>query len=184
MELTPDSKEVKFVLEPGNSLRLRVVDTDGHAIPQANVVIEHWGGVGSAILDGGCKLFDGTCPAKADEHGEYEWKSAPDDGVRLRLSKKGFSSFEAELVPGSEVHTITLGRAVVISGKVVDDATDQPIDGARIIPVSHYPQRPDEPIVHPSSSRPMKRAMRKSHWSLINNPARCTCNRGHALKVD
>ncbi len=153
MELTPDSKEVKFVLQPGNSLRLRVVDTDGNPIPQANVVIEQWGGVGTGIIGGECKLFDGTYPATADENGRYEWNSAPDDTVRLRLSKKGFSSVEAELVPGSEVHTITLRPAVVISGKVVDEATDQLIDNARIIPVSHYPQRPDDPIVQRSQIR-------------------------------
>ena len=144
---------VDHVIAPGNELRLKVMDVQGNAIPDVRVMIEQWRGISSGIIGAQSKLFDGTSPERTDEQGEFVWTSAPDEAVRIRLSKRGWSGFEGELVATDVTHEITLHSAVVISGIVLDDVTGKPVSPVMMMPVTHYPQRPDDPIVQRSQIR-------------------------------
>lgn len=153
IDVTPEMPPVQITLGPGKELRLKIVDAQGQPIPEVRVLIEECGNVYSGIVGGELQLLDGMSPEKSDEHGVYAWKTAPDEALKLRLRKSGYGDYEGEVAAGDGPHEITLHAEVVISGAILDDETGEPITPAMVVPVSHYPLRPDDPIVQASQIR-------------------------------
>lgn len=153
LDVISEMPPVRVVMQPGEELRLKVVDAQGHPVPEVQTLIEEWGDVSSGIVGGQLILFDGISPEKSDENGIVVWPSAPEGAVKLRLRKRGYGDYEEEATFTHEPRKITLHTEVVISGAILDDETGDPITPAKVVPVSHYPQRPDNPIVQASQTR-------------------------------
>ncbi len=148
--LSTNTPPLELKLSAGGTLKIRVVDAEGRAIPDAELAVASWSSLYPAVRGRGLPLFD-VCPMpSSDENGESVWDSAPEDGVEVLVRKKGWSRATAELFPSSRVQEIELPKQAIISGTVVDDQTGEPIQNAELIPVSHYPNRPDDPIVQKS----------------------------------
>lgn len=118
-ELTVDEapSELKFQLEPGRTLRIRVVDSDARPIAGATVVTDTWRGYRTLELR-----------SQTDAAGEITWTSAPPDAVLCDILKKGHMAIRRKpLTAADYVQIVTMPPPLVITGRVTDAATDQPI---------------------------------------------------------
>ena len=103
-------------LAPGHTMRVRVVDSDGEPIKDADFVVGTWRGYKTLQV----RLV-------TDETGRVEWTSAPEDTVQCGVVRWGYMSVSMPLVASNEEHVITLPPPVVISGKVTNAKTGEPI---------------------------------------------------------
>lgn len=109
---------LKFVLGPGHTVRIRVVDAEGKPIPGTIMVPDTWRGHRSLELR-----------LTADAEGMASWDSAPDDAILWDILKQGYMSIRRKsLAPSDEVHLVSLSAPLVISGKVTDAGTGKAIE--------------------------------------------------------
>jgi peroxiredoxin len=103
-------------------LKGRIVDTDGKPIAGVTVALQSWA--------------DAPFPkwsATTDDQGRFDWKSAPNEDATYSISKDGYEPLTRSLSPSSsEPADIVLDKVGLISGKVVDAETKQPIERFRI----------------------------------------------------
>ena len=152
--LTNNPASLRFVLNPGHVLRLRVLDANG--LPMTNnfqVVpssLEPGGGVRTTARSGrgigsapNFGPFSGYGPFGArgtrgllpDAEGRVVWENSPDSELQLELLAFGIPSTNM-IVPADGVeHLVTLASAgqtapphLAVTGNVRDAATGQPID--------------------------------------------------------
>src|SRR5262245_45740452 len=128
--LRPDLPPQDFRLEPGKPVRLRVVDAAGKPVSKASVDITGWKGSESLQTihnPNHPKIPDTRIPRQTDGDGLWEWRSAPDDAVKLRVWSKGMTSADLEVAGGGPDRTITLKSEHRITGRVTDAVTGKPI---------------------------------------------------------
>jgi hypothetical protein len=113
-----DSPAADFELQPGNTIRLRVVDQRGEPVAGVRVYTEAWRGNRSLEI----------ADEKTDDEGYWQWNEAPADEVKYGFSKKGHIGLETSLLPLSEVQTMVLNPVVRVHGKVMNRETREPIE--------------------------------------------------------
>jgi peroxiredoxin len=130
----PDLKEIavgprgetttpEFRLEPGAVLRVKVVDRTGKPVAGANVAADNWRGRQSINYWG-----------NTNAEGRVTWPSAPRDAVQFDIFLDGYMRRRlVPLVASAEEQVVTLDPALVVSGRVTDAATGQPVPRFRII---------------------------------------------------
>ncbi len=133
--LTADevANPLEFSLEPGKSIRFRVVDSSGKPIQGVNVAAGIYKGYRDTIYMGkdGRQRWTTT-----DADGMAEWDSAPQDAVQYTFTKEGYARLEeVELTAGDELHTVVLPKSIRISGSVTDKETGRPIETFNVVPV-------------------------------------------------
>ena len=119
LEVTVGEKnpEMSFKLEPGHTMRVRIVDPQGKPIKGATFCTDTWRGYRSLELR-----------KQADAEGRVWWKSAPADTVLCDTFHQGYISSRRVPVKAGEVETvITLHPELVITGNVTDAQTGKPI---------------------------------------------------------
>ena len=127
------AKPLEFKLEPGETIRIRVVDTDGSPIEGVNVSAGTYKGYRRVVRMG--KSGDQR-RITTDADGMAVWDSAPADAVQYSFNKESFAYLEeVELVAGDEMHTVVLPKPIRISGTVVDKETGEPIKKFKVVPV-------------------------------------------------
>lgn len=150
IELDDDTQPLEVALSPGGTIAIRVVAPDGKPIPDAEVTVSSWLKLKPHAIGRRIELFD-VCPiADTDKNGETTWRSAPEDAIEFLVRKQGWSMATAELLPSPRTQVVELPRQAIISGTVIDDSTGEPIENAELLPVTHYPTRPDDPILQGS----------------------------------
>ncbi|UCD56946.1 MAG: carboxypeptidase regulatory-like domain-containing protein, partial [Candidatus Hydrogenedentota bacterium] len=127
------SAPLEFILPPGNSIRLRVVDPNGTALSGVYVVPEVYQGYRYILK------IDPERPrqrgVETDEKGLVTWDSAPPDAVSYAFSKQGYARLdEVELIADGEEHTVTLPRPLHVVGTVVDRETGKQVPAFRVVP--------------------------------------------------
>ena len=127
-QLKPNSDPLVIELTAGSVLRLRITDEDGAPVPEATV---RW--VDSPFSFGAPQI---DWSAKSDGAGQVEWTSAPSNTqIELVAHKEGFSiQRNIRVLADSDVHQITLRRALTATGFVIDADTQQPIAEFKAIP--------------------------------------------------
>ncbi|NQT01497.1 MAG: hypothetical protein HQ580_05715 [Planctomycetes bacterium] len=126
-------KPLKFTLEPGHSIRLRVVDIHGTPLEGVGVIPERYKGYRYILKPNPANLQRGI---ETDEQGRVSWDSAPPDAVEYAFSKEGFARLsDAAIVADGTEHVVTLIKPVTVSGTVVDKDTGRPIKRFRVVPV-------------------------------------------------
>ena len=109
--------------EPGSLLRGKVVDIEGRPIAGAFFGADSWRGHRSIRFQ-----------VNTDKDGRFEWKSAPSDVVIYGTGKFGFmSSRNIPLTAAADEHVITLRPELVITGRVSDAGTGEPLPMFRLI---------------------------------------------------
>lgn len=125
-------KPLEFLHEPGNSIRIRVVDSGGAALPGVYVIPETYRGYRSILK------IDPSKPrarAKTDETGLLVWDSAPPDTIAYAFFKEAYARLdEVQLVADGKEHTVTLPRPIHVVGTVVDKETGEPIPKFCVVP--------------------------------------------------
>jgi peroxiredoxin len=108
---------VEFRLEPGRTIRGRVVDENG-PVPGALVSVSRWRGHYSALY------YEGV----TDATGGFEWTSAPPGPVEAYVDRWGFEPLrEVELSPDTQPLTLKLESQNRCHGRVTDAETGYPI---------------------------------------------------------
>lgn len=136
-ELPPQN----FQLEPGKLIRISVVDQANKPLPEAPVSVEGWMGSQSlmALSDPNQpKVPNQKIPTRTDGNGIWEWESAPDTAVKLRIGQKGFAYQDIEVAGGAPTRTVMLNAEHRVSGEVTDAATGQPIAAFSVMPVDVF----------------------------------------------
>jgi protocatechuate 3,4-dioxygenase beta subunit len=123
-EIHPEDQPVLgFRLEPGHSLRGKVVDVRGKPVPGAMVAAETWREHRSLDF----RVDTGN-------DGRFAWRSAPGDAVIYAVGKTGFMFRRRQvLTPSDEEQIVTLDPELVISGRVTDASTGRPVPTFRVV---------------------------------------------------
>jgi uncharacterized GH25 family protein len=130
-----------FRMAPGKPIRLRIVDAAGKPVPNVYVSILGWKGsqsLQSMHNPNHPKVPDTKIPQRANAEGIWEWKSAPDDAVKLQISMSGFAHRELEIAGGAAERTVVLKPDHRITGRVTDAATGKPIPSFTVIPLDVF----------------------------------------------
>ena len=123
LTIQPGLAPVELRLGPGNTIRGRVVDSQGRPVVGAIVGAFNWRG--HHTLD---------WRAETDAEGRFRWDDAPSDSVLLTASKPGYSAPSAEMKASESEHVYTLRRGLLLRGTVVDAVTGTPIRSFTVIP--------------------------------------------------
>jgi protocatechuate 3,4-dioxygenase beta subunit len=117
-----DRDDVEVRLEPGRTLRLRVVDGKGRPVAGARVRPETWRG--SSALG-----WSGTTGAD----GRVVWNEAPREPVNYAIYAPGHVQVDKVLTASGEEQSVTLLAELTVTGTVVDDQTNQPVEDFRVV---------------------------------------------------
>ncbi len=111
-------------LEPGRTIRGRVLDTRGRPIVGARITPE---------FRGRSDVFGWR--AETDADGRFQWTNAPNEVVVLKVENPAEGQKARFFVPGARDGEIvvTMPAPFRLRGKVVDAATGRPIDRFRLI---------------------------------------------------
>jgi hypothetical protein len=111
------NKELLFTLEPGHTLRARVVDVHGNPVAGAFFAADTWRGHRSLAY---------RVDTPAD--GRITWNGAPPDTVLYDIGKRGYmSTRNVAIKAGGDEFVVTLYPVLEISGMVTDAQTGEPI---------------------------------------------------------
>jgi hypothetical protein len=118
-----DMEPLEFDLEPGRTIRGRIVDSAGKPVADAFVTVDTWRGHRS--LD---------WHTRTDPNGCFQWNDAPVDEVLINISKEGYMGISNYgILPSEQEQEITLPDILRIHGKVVDAETGDPIPEIKLI---------------------------------------------------
>jgi peroxiredoxin len=116
------SVEVQLT-EPGSVVRGKVVDIEGKPVVGAFFGVDSWRGHRSIHFQ-----------VNTDKDGRFEWKGAPKDVVIYGAGKFGYmSSRNIPLTAADREQVITLHPQLVITGRVSDAETGQPLPKFRLV---------------------------------------------------
>lgn len=136
VELMRDAKPARFQLKKGRTLRIRFVDTKGQPIPNVYIGIAKWRGRQSLHNHRHPGVLDTKIPRQADERGIYQWKWAPDDEIEYWFEKSGFVDKREVTLIAEDSHVVTLEVPIVVTGKVTDAETGEPIEFFQVRPAT------------------------------------------------
>jgi RNA polymerase sigma factor (sigma-70 family) len=112
-----DMEPVLITLGAPQTLRVRVVDIHGKPVVGAGVDVDNWRDYRSLKWQ-----------SKTDADGRFVWNEAPADEVDIDIYKDGFMRISEKLfVAGPTEYEVVMLPPLVISGKVVDAETNEPI---------------------------------------------------------
>lgn len=125
-------KPVDISLEPGHTIRVKVVDSSGASIEGARIRLESWRRVSTLNVQLLNEVFDKDDPRRLRSHtgadGVWTWNTAPNDQVLVRISADNHRSLNRVAVTArDEGWTAKLEASLVVSGRVVDAITGLPI---------------------------------------------------------
>jgi protocatechuate 3,4-dioxygenase beta subunit len=121
--------EQVFVLDKGQVLSGKVVDTNGTPIPEATVYVEKWQGYKS-LRKNMKTLKDGT----------FGWKNAPAGALELSIMAKGYrETIATGIVADGQEKVIVLSEQVRVKGRVTDAATGEPVSDFEFQPGFAWP---------------------------------------------
>lgn len=105
----PDNGSIRFNLEPGKRLRIRITDAAGKPIPDVRVDVTGWRRSGALFNDQAPDLLDTRIPRQADKDGVYTWNWAPTDEVTLAFYKSGYFPVQRIILPAENIEQV-LGK--------------------------------------------------------------------------
>jgi protocatechuate 3,4-dioxygenase beta subunit len=133
LRIEQDMPAVDFQLEPGRTIRVRVVDPTGNPIPRTRIFFKSWrkGSYGYNPRDYELgKILEYT-----DQNGVWEWHEAPADTVVCSIYAPDHMEIpDQTLLARDEEYVFTPPPALEISGRVIDAETKEPVKTFRVVP--------------------------------------------------
>jgi RNA polymerase sigma factor (sigma-70 family) len=168
-DLSGSNGPFQLVLRPGKLLKLRVVDENGNAVPNANVMLNP--------LRDDLKDLNGKAPPpvevrfrqQVDTAGRLEWSNAPDRDLNFIVSADGYMiNRGVNVQPDGTEHVVTLQAGLTVSGTVTDAATGRPIPKFRVI--AGWPEHGyfNGPTLTEDAARPHWSTFKRD-WHLFGN---------------
>jgi ankyrin repeat protein/beta-lactamase regulating signal transducer with metallopeptidase domain len=135
IELKPlaGRQTLQIQLKPGKRLRLRLTDQQGHPIKNVTLVADHWRGH---------RPFT-DIRFQSDNDGLITWDHAPDDPITYVMLTDSYQNQNLILQPKDEIQSIQLKRQTIVTGRVLDATTSQPITAYDLIFGTYFP--PEHP---------------------------------------
>ncbi|MEM7476224.1 MAG: carboxypeptidase regulatory-like domain-containing protein [Planctomycetota bacterium] len=130
----PDPEDVNFELGPGKELRVLVTDKAGKPIQGARVFFQDWRGSAHYY-----ELDKVLC--YTDENGEWIWKNAPADEIRVDICPPGEMQLPNQYIQAGEENEFVSVPLLRIRGLVVDAETGRKVENFRVIPGRIWPGR-------------------------------------------
>jgi hypothetical protein len=122
-EVSDDLPPLRVVMEPGFTLRGRVVDRAGAPIEGAHVFADTWR-----------RHRTLEWMTRTDAEGRFSWDCAPPDEVLFDFLQTGYQpARRTPLTASEEEHIIVLRKPLWLRGAVTDAATGKPIKAFRVI---------------------------------------------------
>ncbi|QEH38048.1 ECF RNA polymerase sigma factor SigE [Aquisphaera giovannonii] len=121
---------VDFTLRPAVGLKLKILDAAGKPIPRTRIFFQRWRGAYQYFE------FDGV-NQYADASGEWRWDEAPLDEFAADICPPDGTQLPEQPIPArdaAKVVTFRLPPTLVLTGRVVDAETKQPIRSFRVVP--------------------------------------------------
>lgn len=126
VDFNDSTKSHDFTMQPGNKLRIRVVDENDKPVPKAWVYFQKWKGDRVQYFE-----FD-HLKRQADESGFWEWNEAPAEELSVDIGAPNGAQFSEQPVTArEEEYVFKTVKATVVVGQVVDAETKAPIDEFR-----------------------------------------------------
>jgi protocatechuate 3,4-dioxygenase beta subunit len=128
LNIEPGMGPVDFRMKPGGTVRVRVLDEQGNPVPRAQIGFQRW--------RGRYRYFEfDHVNNYTDEKGVWVWHEAPLDEFRADISPPdGMTLVLQPLIAREEEYVFRVTRPLVVSGKVVDAVTKEPIRTFRVVP--------------------------------------------------
>jgi beta-lactamase regulating signal transducer with metallopeptidase domain len=128
IRIDPQMEPVNFQMQPGGMVRIHVLDAQGKPVPKARIFFQRWRG-----------RFDyfefNHVSQYANEKGVWEWHEAPLDEFKADICPPdGMNLAEQPLIPRDQPYVFRLPPPFVVSGKVIDAETKQPIKTFLVVP--------------------------------------------------
>jgi Carboxypeptidase regulatory-like domain len=124
----PGMSAVDFQMKPGGTVRIRVLDEKGNPAPGARIFFQRWRGQFQYFEFNDVNEY-------ADKNGVWVWNEAPLDEFKADICPPDGMQLELQpLVARAEEYVFRTSPALVVSGKVVDAVTKQPIKKFRVVP--------------------------------------------------
>src|SRR5439155_3625111 len=118
IRVAADTPAVEFRLEPGHTIRGRLLDPAGKPIEGVEVGVDTWRQRRSLLLQ-----------LKTDADGRFVWSDAPADELTMEFKKSGYIYVAGHrMLAADQEQTITMYPYVQVQGSVTDAATGRPIE--------------------------------------------------------
>lgn len=119
---------IDFVMKPGGTVRIRVVDEQGKPVPRARIFFQRWREPTFSYFE-----FD-KVDQYADKNGVWVWHEAPLDEFRADICPPdGMQLVQQSLIAREEEYVFRVPSALVVSGNVIDAETRKPIKQFRVV---------------------------------------------------
>ncbi len=117
--------QIEVILSSGSPICGRVIDFEGNAVSGAAVRADKWYDPESSWDD---HINSIDWRTRTDAEGRFIWQNAPNEEVKLEITKAGFLEFETpKLLPSETEHEFVLNPKVRVFGRVIDAATKEPV---------------------------------------------------------
>ncbi len=128
----PKMGPVDFRMKPGGTVRVRVVDQQERPVPKARIFFQWW--------RGRFEYFEFDHVGQyADDQGVWTWHEAPLDEFRADICPPdGMELQRQPIVARAQEYVFRVTGPLVVSGKVVNAATKQPIKNFRVVVGSRF----------------------------------------------
>jgi RNA polymerase sigma factor (sigma-70 family) len=128
LRIDPDMGPVDFRMQPGGKVRVRVVDEQGRPVPRARIFFQWWRGPYSYFEFNHVGQY-------ADKDGVWVWDEAPRDEFKADICPPdGMELLQQPLIARDEEYVFRTHKPLVVSGKVIDAATKQPVKEFLVVP--------------------------------------------------
>ena len=128
LNIEPGMGPVDFRMKPGGTVRIRVLDEQGNPVPRARIFFQEWRGRYQYFE------FDHV-NQYADDKGVWVWHEAPVDEFRADICPPGGMVLHRQpLIAREAEYVFRAPGPLVVSGKVIDAVTREPIKAFRVVP--------------------------------------------------
>jgi beta-lactamase regulating signal transducer with metallopeptidase domain len=127
---------VNFRMKAGGTVRIRVLNEQGSPVPKTLIFFQRW--------RGRIRHFEfDHVNHYTDDNGVWVWNEAPLDEFHADICPPDGMQLSAQrLIARNEEFVFRVSAPLVVSGKVIDAATKQPIKAFRVVPGFRSSQSP------------------------------------------
>ena len=134
LNIEPGMGPVDFLMKPGGTVRVRVLDDKGNPAPGARIFFQRWRGQ--------FQYFEFNHAGQyADKDGTWAWDEAPLDEFSADICPPGHDGMQLVLQPliaRREEYVFRLPATLVVSGRVIDAVSKEPIKEFRVVPGTRF----------------------------------------------
>lgn len=134
VSVTNETPDVDFALEPGNTVRVVVKDSDGNPMRRTRVFFQDWRG--DSHDDELDKIHSYT-----DEDGVWVWDNAPADPIRVDICPPNSMQIVDQIIQANKANEFVAVPLLTIRCLVADDESGKKIERFQVKPGFIWPNR-------------------------------------------